>query len=181
MYYGPLMITPLLCDDLETTCHILVCPADCHEVIYLWWTVDRGIHSLSTFNHLHDIVSLHSLWTVIHPDEMWYQQGRTAQWSFSDKIYKKTECNGWSLRLMTLPVPPNHCCNFSLCSEVYWCSFTISHLYKVKWSGILLVQVVPYHVEPCCIRHNSGQKWESCGVHRFFYNLVQAISLNWKS
>lgn len=50
------------CDDL------LVRPAGSHEVIHLLWTVHRGVHALSTLNHLHHIISFHALWKQMQTD-----------------------------------------------------------------------------------------------------------------
>lgn len=44
-------------------CHLLVRPTCCHDVRHLWWAVHWGVHAFPTFNHLHNVVSFHPLWT----------------------------------------------------------------------------------------------------------------------
>lgn len=44
---------------------------------------------------------------------------------------------------MALPVLPNYCCYcFTACPLPYWCSCTLSHLYKVSQSCFLFVQAI---------------------------------------
>lgn len=56
-------VQPLRLGGRETS-RLLVRPAGPHQVIHLGGTVCRRLHAFSTLNHLHNVVSFHSLQTT---------------------------------------------------------------------------------------------------------------------